>query len=50
MQFLHLVAPVATFAQNLSSSRNNMSMADVGIKQILQYLHLGMNYMVMFDT
>lgn len=50
MQFFHLVAPVAAFARNLSSPRNKMSTADVGIKQILQYLHLGMNYTVMFDT
>lgn len=50
MQFFDLVDPVVAFAQNLSKSRNKMSIAGMGIKQILQYLHLGMNYMVIFDT
>jgi len=49
MQFFHLVAPVVAFAQKFSSARNKMSTADVGIKPILHYLHLGMNFMVMFD-
>lgn len=50
MQFFHLVAPVVGVALNLSSGRNKISTADVRPEQILQYLHLGMNYLVIFDT
>lgn len=53
MQFFHQVAPVVAVAQDLSSVRNKIkkkSTADVGIKQIMQYLHLGMNNVVVFDT
>lgn len=44
------MAPVVAFAQNLSSGRKKITAADVRINKILQYLHLGMYYLVIFGT